>query len=182
MSAVPASLIRWITNRGYAIGVDSIDYGTILPINITEGFDDRIISLNRYTKDQYLINTKNDHGPVVRVFYSLHGVRGTREYLIPKGEFDLKLLSTLTAAGIDVIIHYTFIEGVNDSEVEVDYLKFFMRDHPQYQLRLLRYNTNGKFQESLRFIEIWNDLSDPPNIKYQISPGSNVRAACGMFY
>lgn len=180
---VPAKLVRWLTNKGYAIGLDSIDYGTILPDSRDKSFESELVALNIFMKNQYPINPANDHGSIVRLFFSCHGVmEETRGSLIPGGDkTDLTPLFNLTMSGIDVIFHYTLIDGVNDSEEEMDCLKYLMENIP-IQLRMLRYNTNGRYRESQRFVECWDYLSDLPNIKFQISPGKDQRAACGMFY
>lgn len=180
-SRVPGKIIRWAVNSGYALGVDSIDYGTILPRGFETRSLERIVALNDFIMRQYKVNPDNNHQSVVRLFFSYHSIED-RDYLIPNGKFNWEGdLWWLTNNNIDVILHYTLIDGVNDSNQEVERLRNFVKNTP-YQLRMLRYNTNGIFQESQKFVEIWKYLEGLPNIKFQISPGKRKNASCGMFY
>jgi len=188
MSTIPAAIIRWILNHGYACGIDGVDYGTILPTNAAEVVS-RLTALNTFLVEQYgdkrNVHSNWIHRSLVRVFYSLHACdQATRSFLIPKGKplKDIDELYELNLKNINVIMHYTLIEGVNDSAVHLGDLIQTMK-HSPFQLRMLRYNSNGYFQESTRFRKAWEILEDNlPNVKLQISPGKDVKGACGQFY
>jgi adenine C2-methylase RlmN of 23S rRNA A2503 and tRNA A37 len=78
-----------------------------------------------------------------------------------------------------------FIEGLNDSIEEITELKKLMKSSLQdKELRILRYNfcDKSQYKESKNIKEIIKELlSVSNNIKVQISPGSEVKAACGQF-
>ena len=183
-TSVPAAIIRFAINHGYACGLDGVDYGSILPWGTDKYFADRLISLNDFLEDQYTTNPYNEKKSTVRFFYSLHSaISETRASMIPKGNLDLigPILNDLQHQ-VDCIMHYTPIYGVNDYTWEIGSLIKYMEEIPWVQLRMLRYNTNGRFQESLIVGNIWGVLSTVlPNTKFQISSGIIERSACGMF-
>ena len=182
-STVPASLIRFLTNKGFAKGIDSIDYGTILPKNRDKVWVKRVISLNKFMREQYEVNPANNHESLVRVFFSLHQLDFDKRHdLIPMGDHITTDLTDLIDADIEVIFHQTFIKGVNDSSNDVLALQDWFTKRPYLQLRILRYNTNGVYEESPYRELAWRVLSSLSNVKFQVSPGEEVNSACGQFY
>ena len=130
--------------------------------------------------------------------YSLHCCHN-RDKLIPlntktplKDLEKLRYLSEYT--GINVICHQIFLEGINDDNYTIGCLKEWMNEVP-FELRILRYNKctgsersskshseNSPFTESSKFDSIVQELNTSiSRIKYQISPGSEIKAACGQF-
>ena len=175
-----------------AKGLDGIDIGTVFPkqrdnlkwLNI----------LNQYLIQEYghkiNINSKAcwRRSPL-RVFYSLHRTV-KRDELIPNiSKFsphrDIQTLIYLKElCNIDVIFHYIFLEGINDHNYEIDRLKYIFNIHKNFELRVLRYNEckDSPYKESPKFMEIVKELNESIlRIKYQISPGSEIKAACGQF-
>jgi len=192
------SILDYVMKKGYAKGLDGVDlatsypsrknfksmYGGYMPIQTYP-------LLNARLKDYpYNPNHSSDRSRF-RLFYSLHSVKqDVRSKLIPKSENmhnaidDLQTLNKL--GGIDLIYHYMFLNGVNDSDEDVNVLIDFMNGSlgENAELRILRYNECEKsiYQESVMFTPIVKKLSINVNkLKYQISTGSAVKAACGMF-
>lgn len=174
----------------YSNEVEGVDIATTLPIiKYTD-----IQYLNKL--DKWLSSQLNDrltpkpkNRANIRIFYSLHSLDNSiRKTLIPKTiDLDVALpyLESLHRYyNFNVIYHCMFLEGVNDSDYQVAKLAKYFYDHPDKQLRILRYNkcTGSKYDESQKFNEIIQTLHRlVPNLKVQISPGSEICAACGMF-
>ena len=175
----------------YPEEIEGIDIATTLPIIQYD-------SIQNLKKIRLLLhNTKKlTKKPLdrtdVRVFYSLHSIDNrTRKKLIPK-TLDLDIAFPFLRRiqqDFNVIYHYMFLEGINDQSEDIIGLKrMFDTNTKLYekskQLRILRFNEcpNSKFKESTRFNEIIEDLiKEIPNLKVQVSPGSEIQAACGQF-
>lgn len=99
----------------------------------------------------------------------------------------------MISENFNVIYHYLFLDGINDSHDEVgDLINFFLSVSPDYnvirdskQLRILRYNKcdKSRYTESKSFSQIIERLNIqiPEKLKVQVSPGSEISAACGQF-
>jgi adenine C2-methylase RlmN of 23S rRNA A2503 and tRNA A37 len=99
---------------------------------------------------------------------------------------DLQLLNQFKQwYGVDVILHQLFLEGVNDTEHDLRQIKAGIDCLiPDTELRVLRFNEceNSSYKESKNFDDLVKRYSDVlPKVKYQISAGSEIKAACGMF-
>ena len=126
----------------------------------------------------------------IRVFYSLHSmVESTRKELMPLAEpvsyaFN-ELVKYHKRTGIKPVIHYTFIDGVNDSDEEVDSILELMTrpEHKDFSFRVLRYNPSDDDTniESRRLLEVVGRLEDHFYVKMHRSPGYDIKAACGQF-
>lgn len=152
--------------------------------------------LNRYAiKFKFDISTTFPKGKTlesippnlgIRIFYSLHSPFDTvRRKLMPHTEsvhyaFD-QLETYYLRTGIKPIIHYAFIDGVNDSDREVKALIELIPDY--FQLRILRYNPYNKDtqRESRKLLEIIEELENHMYVKLHRSPGYDISAACGQF-
>lgn len=184
ISVVTKMILRFLIKNHYALGVDSVDFGTILPDNMHPEFFDKVVNLETYLHETYNINPENNHGSACRVFFSIHDLRVYgRSKLIPASNpWNLyHSMQWLDEHGIDVIMHYTLLDGVNDDKDAVASLLRFMLNHPQYQLRLLRFNETNGYKESKETSKIWNILKPLSNVKLQVSPGEEIQASCGMF-
>ena len=188
-------ILDHVFRNNLAIGLDGVDIGTVFPKNSK---DLHILNqLNRALERHWIrpfgknvYNTDKPRSPL-RIFYSLHRFdSGSRQkYLIPNSEDFYNIRQTLynfkELCGIDVIFHQVFIEDVTDMPWLILELKnlfgWFFKD---FELRILRYNecSESPYKESLKFDEIVKNLDKSINIiKYQISPGSEIKAACGQF-
>ena len=167
-------------------GVDSIDISTTLPKYKSEMiycFE----YLMEYVKNNYNINPKTN-GSIIRLFYSLHACENRKE-LIPHSYFDkteeaFKHLRKFQNSGVDIIIHQMFLEGVNDSFYEIKELKKHMNIIPNVEIRCLRFNKcpNSMYEESKHFdFIVWIYTKLFKKVKYQVSAGSEIKAACGQF-
>lgn len=167
--------------------IEGVDIATAMP---QLAWDDI-----KYLKaiDNYLIATgklapRPETRTNVRVFYSLHSMDNEiRRKLIPRTVNVYAALAHLDDISheFNVIYHVVFLDGYNDSVDQIWKLVdlFMMGDK---QLRILRYNKceTSKFEESKSFIKIIEALNEellPDTLKIQLSPGSEVSAACGMF-
>lgn len=132
------------------------------------------------------------HKPVI--YYSLYSLDPAfRKRWLPKAEDPEKVLAALTAwqanTGGEVVLHWAFIEGENDSEQTVADIKAAVERHGlKARFNLVRYNpySTGQGQEpedavlQARFVEITQAMHKPGS---RIVPrvGFDVKASCGMF-
>lgn len=203
MCGVTLSTLDAFLAAGMAKGLDGVDISTVLP-KINDQWIDEFIALNRIlSSGAYPLNPRNRKAEnvapgstfvtyrnrsVFRVFYSLHSaVQETRDFIIPN-TMDLMnatpRLQLLADNGVDVIFHHMFLEGINDSEQELDELVGFMNRFPDSELRILRYNKHedSSIRESDAFEQCMCYLSGKVSkIKVQVSQGDDVKSACGQF-
>lgn len=185
-------ILDFVFRNELATGLDGVDVGTVFP----KGSKDLHVlnwlnqGLERhwtlpFGKNQY--NTDKPRSPL-RIFYSLHSIN-TRNLLIPNciptGTAIDTLMNFKQLCGIDVIFHQLLIDEMNDFQENVDsIIAMFTHKLHDFELRVLRYNecTDSPYKESTKFDEIVKELNNNiPRIKYQVSPGSEIKAACGQF-
>lgn len=167
--------------------IEGVDIATSLPCASYEDIRylkdiDRMLQLTNKLMPRPSTRTN------VRVFYSLHSViNKTRRQLIPNTlDVDAALIHLdRLSKYYNVIYHYIFLNGINDTGEHIDKLIDIFR-WSDSQLRILRYNEcpNSKYVESENLLKIVDKLAynlDSNNIKVQLSPGSEISAACGMF-
>jgi adenine C2-methylase RlmN of 23S rRNA A2503 and tRNA A37 len=197
---VSIQLLKWVIKNNYAKGLDGIDLSTVFPKtknNWKKDFND----LNELLKDfpqnpNNIISINNEIDTTLnyikrtpfRLFYSIHTLNNERRNeMIPNSSNVYEVIKKLSENDItfNVIFHHLFIEGLNDSIEEITELKKLMKSSLQdKELRILRYNfcDKSQYKESKNIKEIIKELlSVSNNIKVQISPGSEVKAACGQF-
>lgn len=164
--------------------IEGVDIATTLPfIN----YDDKkyLYDIEEVLQDSGKLTDKPSDRTSVRIFYSLHSLDNiTRKILIPRTldlDVSLPYLERLSKE-FNIIYHYIFLNRCNDFHEDIykliEYFKF------KRQLRILRFNKciNSKFNESNYFDDHLKTLKENIySIKYQLSPGSEVSAACGMF-
>lgn len=184
---VTAGALDYLIRTGGFKGIDGVDVGTVLPHHSDRWpeFLDKIV--DEIVKWPANPNNIFDRSPV-RLFYSLHGVSNLgRKMLIPihndlKMDMD-KLKHINEQYDIDIIFHYMFLEDINDSVEDIFVLKQILK-YIDAELRILRFNEceNSKFKESPQFNELVRVATmNLPRVKYQISAGSEIKAACGQF-
>jgi len=194
VNQVTVSFLDWVFDNGYAKGLDGVDLSTAFPpiTNakmelISNDFSDMRSKLRRYPFNPVHPKERT----AFRLFYSLHSVnQKTRQMLIPKamevGEA-LNLMNDFSRViGTNLIYHHLFFKGINDSAKEVnDLIEFLNRgDQENNELRILRFNKcDGTIYEESPLVDIIIErLSrEVPRLKYQISTGSEIKAACGQF-
>lgn len=184
-------ILKWaIGDHNYAIGIDGVDISTVLPKNTSNGWPHQLGLLNDYLQERYKNNNLVTERSIIRLFYSLHHPV-LRHVLIPMANKhiinDLLFFNEIKKwYGIDVILHHMFLNGVNDSENDMQVIKTFMKESglSDAELRILRYNEceNSPYKESKQFDELVKLYAENfERIKYQISTGSEIKAACGQF-
>lgn len=204
---VTNEILTWAMGHGYTKGLDGVDISTVLPKIKGEVWMEQMQWLNEELEGWYDLNPNNrmadnvsdgegtftmyENRSVFRLFYSLHSaIQETRDRIIPNAMpiadalERLKEVSTEGNCFVDVIVHHMFLDGVNDSEEEIDAVVEFMRELPGSELRILRYNKHddSDIQESVVFKECMCALGDRvPKIKVQVSQGADVKSACGQF-
>lgn len=198
---VTLNFLDWIFKKGYALGLDGVDLSTVMPplkgkkwIPI---FQDLESQLQKYTKNPiyHMDNVEYSNGyyshkNIFRLFYSIESaIQEKRENVVPKAMLLTEAVEHFKEYAQDgkypVILHHLLVDGLNDSEEELDALIKFVNTHFQEnELRILRYNFCAKssYKESEKVISQVRKLSDNINfVKVQISPGTEVSAACGQF-
>jgi adenine C2-methylase RlmN of 23S rRNA A2503 and tRNA A37 len=183
-------------------GIDGIDIGTVFPKNTVDliSLKNSITLLNNWIRHgnlplnpaqeyniDYPYHSTHEKRTPVRLFISLHATSDdVRSFLMPNSDSISRIMVNVYEFDIDVIFHYILLSDINDSKFQIRLLadifsKGILKD---FELRVLRYNKcNGSiFNESHRFEEIIKYLSlQNIKFKYQISTGSEIKAACGQF-
>lgn len=182
---------------GWFAGLDGVDLSTTFPIippHLADTLGSWNIDLDREFNDQ--LNPANypvgSERTVVRLFYSLHHWKQEcREAIIPNVKPITEAMAALDLVSkqINVIVHYMFMQGVNDSIEDVEGGLMLWADRTpvmqDVEFRVLRYNPyDSSQQESRRIRTIVHELNQRMNVKrvkVQYSAGEDVAAACGMF-
>jgi adenine C2-methylase RlmN of 23S rRNA A2503 and tRNA A37 len=198
---VSLKLLDWIFEKGYAKGLDGIDLSTVMPklkkapwIPIFHSLEDELQKYPRnpaYQMDNVeFSNNEYKKRNIFRLFYSIESaIQDKREYVVPNAMPLVDAMKDLKEYQQDwkypVILHHLLVDGLNDSQEELDALiEMVSNNFPTNELRILRYNYCAKsdYKESEKFIGQIRQLSQGLNfIKVQISPGTEVSAACGQF-
>lgn len=188
---VSLSIINYALEKGYAAGIDGVDVSTVYP-KIGSGWKEEFSLLN-YALRGFNFNPSNsEEGRTpLRIFYSLHHYNSNeRENLIPNTRHVLTALDVLTdfrdETGINLVIHYMFMNGINDSETDLYSLVGLMntKEMQDTELRILRYNNFEDESESDRMEDIIKYLENNLTVrkfKVQYSPGEDISSACGQF-
>jgi len=199
---VTIELLDWVMLNGYAKGLDGVDIATVMP-KIGDSWMADFTTLNTLLK-KYDINPNNYIIPNsgfssiktynsrsnLRLFYSLHSTeQHTRDLMIPNAMPIDKALSKIKkfheASQVNIIVHYMFMDSINDSNEQVEHLNTFMASNELdgFELRILRYNGhNDSIKESNNFKSIIKNVSDAhSNFKVQFSSGFEILSACGQF-
>lgn len=171
-------ILNWAVTKGYAKGIEGVDISTVLP-KLPDKWMKQLSALN-HQLEVFFDNTE------LRLFYSLHSVdQKVRDKIIPNAMALNKAIPRLkelhNTTGIPIILHYMFMEGINDSEEQVEDLSKFIKDKGlgDFQLRILRYNSaDPDIKESP---ELFDLLKKVPHNKVQFSAGTDILSACGQF-
>lgn len=198
---VTLKFLDWIFEKGYAVGLDGVDLSTVMPpikgkkwISIFHNLED---SLQKYPKNPiyHMDNVEYSNGyyshkNIFRLFYSVEStIQEKREYVVPKAMPLVEAVEHFKeyeqGGKYPVILHHLLVDGLNDTEEELDSLIDFVNNNfKNNELRILRYNFCAKssYKESEKVIAQVKKLSNSINfLKVQISPGTEVSAACGQF-
>lgn len=198
-------LISYVLSDGCCKGLDGIDVASSMPRKEnTTSLIEELNFLNRYLYNAGTIfpgesilslcnphnkycadaTTNQEERTIVRLFVSFPSVRyEVKHFLMPNSLDLLRLMNELDKARVSTIFHCFFLDGVNDTKLDIELLKelFTVR---QYQLRMLRYNKcpGSSYYESQAIESIIQYFKDSKIFfKYQKSPGSEVLASCGQF-
>ncbi len=199
--SVTVDFLNWVFEKGYAIGLDGVDLSTVMPPlknkKWIKTFHDLESQLKKY-KLNPSYNMDNieytngfySHKNIFRLFYSVESaIQNRRNIVIPNAmpinEAIAQLKEYENNGAYTLILHHLLVDELNDSEEELIALKEMVNEHfKDNELRILRYNFCAKsnYKESEKFIKQIRYLSDKINfIKVQVSPGTEVSAACGQF-
>ena len=184
------SIMNNVLSKGLCKGIDNVDISTTFPLNIDPlTFEKDILpfdlQLSKIPK-----NPLRSSEQYIRFFYSLHSsLNETRNKLIPyskKIEEAVNELNDISYDKVKVIIHHMFLDGINDTTEDINQLINLMtlKKMKNKQLRILRYNKSDEavYTESSNFDSIVSKLKDTvEDLKVQVSPGEDVKAACGQF-
>lgn len=188
------TIIHEVIKAGYAVGLDGVDISTAMP-RIPQKLILGVSNLNEsLKKERYKLNPSNHNQTgrsAVRLFYSLHHYdQVQRDLIIPNTHSihkTLSLLNDVHSFGINIVVHYMFMQGVNDSLESVCGLVDFINNHHEFknfEFRVLRYNSYSDDTESSKLPEIVKILGNELQVgklKIQYSAGEEIKAACGMF-
>lgn len=188
---VTEELLYYIQSFELSAGIDGVDIATTLPkipstaINYIDKLSELVWETHLNPKREYIRGLNRQP---FRVFYSLHSAdNDTRSLLIPNTEDVLEAINyfkTLEIKGINVILHHMFFEDINDSFDEANHLISLLSVFNNVELRLLRFNAcpDTTYKESSNFDNLVAHINKyHTNIKVQLSPGSEISAACGQF-
>lgn len=195
-------LLDWLMANGYAKGLDGVDLSTVLP-KVGDAWIDHFHALNTALAP-YPVNPESfrieqaelaTHKTYLdrsrfRLFYSVHSaVQNTRDKMIPRAmalHDALPLLTRFqTVGGPNLMLHQLFIEGLNDTDAEVDALLALLAEHfPTNELRVLRYNfcDRSPHREWDHVDAAVTRIAEQHTaLKVQTSAGKEIAAACGQF-
>ena len=197
---VSLEFIGWALEHGYCRGRDGVDLSTVLPrvssdwIGIFQQLNRDLMKFPRNPEqagdNAALVTEATTLRTPFRLFYSVHSaIQVSRDKVVPNSmalEKAIPLLQQYADNGQhSVILHHLLVQGLNDSEEELEALIQLMNTcFPENELRVLRYNfcARSPFAESDRFYAQIRRLSTSiPYLKVQVSPGEEVQAACGQF-
>ena len=197
---VSLEIIDWILANKYAKGLDGVDLSTVLPkvsdewIPVFAGMESMLAHYPRnpvYTMDNLsYTNGAYKQRNLFRLFYSIHSaLQPQRDKVVPNAlplDQAITNLKEYESNGANtLILHHMIVQDLNDSEPELEALATLVNDHFETnELRILRYNFCAKspYKESDTFLRQIRYLSEKiPFLKVQVSPGSEVSAACGQF-
>lgn len=132
--------------------------------------------------------------PRSSLYYSLYSLDPTfRKKWLPKAKDPYVALDMLTdlqgAKGTDIVLHWAFIEGANDSEQSViDICNEVNKRKLDVRFNLVRYNPHsskcGKESSEetlLKLLNIFNTMLPDQKHKMVQRVGFDVKASCGMF-
>lgn len=180
-------VVRYICSWFPELKIEGVDIGTTLPLI---KWDDQLwlLKIKNYLIRSGRLTDRPISRKPVRIFFSLHSFFDDyRHYLIPRSipiKASLEYLRTLEDT-FNVIYHYVLFEGINDQHKDFSAIIDHFLYQPRREIRFLRYNQcpNSKFKESQEFNSFIERLerNKLDNMKVQLSPGSEVAAACGMF-
>jgi len=202
VQSVTMELLDWVMENGYAKGLDGVDIATVMP-KIGDAWMTEFEELNN-SLSKYEINPNNHVVPnagfsslgeykersPLRLFYSLHSTeQETREIMIPNAMPIDKAMSKIKSfhnkTKVNIVLHYMFMDGINDSDKQVKHLNDFMtvNNLDGFELRILRYNGHGEeIRESDNFKSIIRNVANARSkFKVQFSSGFEVLSACGQF-
>jgi len=193
---VVMSVFDYSIKNNLVLGVDGVDIGTSYPNAKSHNreFSQMTRMNDTLIKERYPLNPHNrytdraphdkDHRTPVRLFVSMPTVDARTKYtLMPRSETPTEIYTEVGQLSIDVIFHCLFLDGVNDRPKDIRAMITFFEEG-QYEVRLLRYNRcpGSMFEESWRIEKIIETLKKSNlKFKYQVSPGSEIQAACGQF-
>lgn len=190
---VSVLVLNTVLEEGLAIGVDGVDISTVMP-KINSYWQSVFANLNTRLK-AFNLNPNNmvgDRTPL-RLFYSLHHYDNEeRKIIIPNTRDISDAMARITGfrdtTKINVVVHYMFMEGVNDSEEDVVGLVNWFNSNDDYydtQFRVLRYNSfNTVDAESCKMhliVKYLEDYMKVKQLKIQYSSGEDISSACGQF-
>lgn len=198
---ITIKILDWIFENNYAIGLDGVDISTVMPklkdknwINIFKQLE---FKLKKY-KINPIYNMDNieytngfySHKNIFRLFYSIESaIQEKRDFVIPNAmkieDAILQLKEYSENGKYTVILHHLLVHNLNDTQEELESLINLVNNNfENNELRILRYNfcSKSNYKESERFLNQIRELSNKIKfIKVQISPGTEVSAACGQF-
>lgn len=199
---VTVKLLDWVMENKYAKGLDGVDIATVMP-KLGDGWMNEFSMLNDVLS-KYEVNPNNHVVPnagftkfneykersALRLFYSLHSTeQETRDIMIPNAMPIDKAMTKIKhfhdKTNVNIVLHYMFMDGINDSEEQIEHLNNFMsvNDLDGFELRILRYNGHSEaIRESDSFRDIIRNVADARSkFKVQFSSGFEVLSACGQF-
>ena len=198
---VTLNILDWIFDNEYALGLDGVDLSTVMPplknrkwIPVFHRLEAALQKYNInpvYHMDNVECATGfYSHKNIFRLFYSVEAaIQETRDKMVPNAMPLVDAVEHFKEYAQDgkypVILHHLIIEDLNDSNDELEALIEFVNTHfNDSELRVLRYNfcARSEYKESDAFIAQVRKLSDSIKfLKVQVSPGTEVSAACGQF-
>jgi len=201
---VTLRLLDWVFENNYAVGLDGVDLSTVLPktsskwVNLFNNLNDRLKLYPSNPNNVRVVHSEamsrmvdyEDRSPF-RMFFSLHSaIQETRDQIIPNA-MDLETAAAMLREvnqwnQFNLIFHHMFMDGINDTEEEIQAVVDFMCNNgfQDNELRILRYNNNeySDIKESTVFEQCICALPKTlSRIKVQISAGKEVKSACGQF-
>jgi adenine C2-methylase RlmN of 23S rRNA A2503 and tRNA A37 len=121
--------------------------------------------------------------PDVKIHYSLHSpLEEKRDLIIPAIKMPIKEVMEYLSYRRDKEIHYTLIDDVNDSDIELSEL-YNLLDQYKINIKFLAFNETGNLKKSYKIDQWIRELSDIDGVgvEFYTPPGRNIGSSCGEF-
>ena len=118
----------------------------------------------------------------VKIHYSLHSpIKEKRLEIMPSARKDInEVMEYLLSHEGNTEVHYTLIDGQNDSEDELEAMVKLFEKYP-INLKFLDFKESGGLKKSPRLDRWMNTLKDYTTVEFYNPPGEKIQGSCGQF-
>lgn len=118
----------------------------------------------------------------LKIHYSLHSTNNKKRLeMMPSAKVPIEsVFQFLKAHDGGKEVHYTLIDGQNDSEEELIELKKLSKQY-QLPIKFLHFKESGENKASPKLDHWIKTLSEDTKVEFYCPPGAQVQGSCGQF-